>query len=224
MKKPLTLFLAAIFTLGVIGLAPLVYAHGEGSDDGHDNTSEKKEKKKKELTQAEKEALKKRLEEKKQQLAIKLQEFEQKRLMQKCRPAQTVIAQVIERIGRHSPKRLDIYSKLSNKLDGLVEKLKLANVDTTELEETIETLNKKVALLKSDVEADKAALEDLKNFDCESDTEAFQAALETARAAHQKVVTDAADIKKYVQNTLKPLLVEIRQDLAGNGTDMEGDQ
>jgi hypothetical protein len=50
--------------------------------------------------------------------------------------------------------------------------------------------------------------------DCTADPTGFKASLESARTAREQLAKSAADIRAYIQQTIKPTLVEIRAQVA----------
>jgi chromosome segregation ATPase len=116
------------------------------------------------------------------------------------------------------PTRTKDYEALSSNLNTMLEKLNAKNIDTTELKAELTAVQTKITTFSTDLTAYKQALSDAKNADCTTDPAAFKAALQTARTARDKVVKDAADIKAYVINTIKPTLQKIRTQLSSGQT------
>ncbi len=165
-----------------------------------------------------------RLEKFKTDYKVKLSALETANLKQKCKPAQTVVKSVQERVNSGSGNRTKAYGKITDHLSGLLVKLKAKGVDTTKLEQEINELKAKVAQHDTDLAAYKQAVSDLKLLDCATDPAAFKAALLAARADRDKVVKDVADIRAYLKDTIKPTLQAIRAALdAGQDTNEGGE-
>ncbi len=152
-----------------------------------------------------------RLTDRKTSLKTKLTTAEQSRIKLKCVPSQTgSIKSLSGRIKGIETSRRQTHKNLLSRLDKLVEKLKVKNVDTTELEAEIVVLKTKIATFDADLVLYKQAITDLKSMDCVADPVSFKASLETARTLKQTVATDSESIKSYVNDTIKPTLKIIR--------------
>lgn len=161
-----------------------------------------------------------RMDKLKTKFKVKLGETEKRQLKLRCRPAQSVVAKLNTRFGNSVTKRTQAYTELSANLDKLIAKLKAKGVNTTTLEQQKTELDNKISSYKTDLAAYQQSLTDLKNTDCVTDPDAFKAALEAARAAHETLVNDAVGIKTYLLNTIKPSLQSIRKELESQaGTD-----
>lgn len=167
--------------------------------------------------------LQQRLEKRKTEFNIKqVTNVEKLRIQQKCKASQGNLSSLKGRITGIDTSRENVYRALNERLTKLAERLKTAGADTTELQTEIDALNTKIEVFKADLVTYKSAVSDLAVMDCAADPVAFKASLEAARAARTKVAADASDIKKYVNDTIKPTLKQIRTQLAGDKK--EGDQ
>ena len=152
-----------------------------------------------------------RLTDRKTSLKTKLTTAEQTRVKSKCVPSQTGSLKLLSgRIKGIETSRKETHKNLLSRLDKLIEKLKVKNVDTTELEAEIVVLKTKIATFDADLVLYKQAITDLKSMDCVADPVSFKASLETARTLKQTVATDSESIKSYVNDTIKPTLKIIR--------------
>ncbi len=140
------------------------------------------------------------------------------RLKLRCVAAQGVIAQLNTRFGNSVAVRTSAYTELQSRLSKLVITLKTHNVDTATLESQITSLNTKVTSYNTDLAAYKQTLSDLKAVDCKADPTGFQSALQAARAAHDKLVTDVTDIRTYLKDTIKVTLQSILKTLESSST------
>lgn len=160
----------------------------------------------------------KRLEELKTKLNLKLTEVAKKKIVLKCKPAQTVV-ETTEKVDETvTTKRTDVYKKVTTRLNDLITKLKANSIDTTALEAAQASLETKVATFNTDMSAYQQAMTDLRSLNCATDPVAFQAALTTARADRDKVRADAADIRDFVKNTLRPALQAVKEKLQATKT------
>ena len=169
------------------------------------------------LSTEEKQALTQRLTQRKDALKTKLAAAEQQRIQTKCKNAQGVIAPLANGIETAHTKREEVYGGVIARLATLVGKLKAQNVDTTKLQSEIDALKTQYTQYQTDMTAYKQAVTDLKSMDCVSDPAGFKASLDAARTALAKVQTDAAGIKTYVKETVKPTLQSLRTQLESSG-------
>lgn len=151
----------------------------------------------------------------KEQFKIRLSAAQKQQLKGKCKAAQGKVNSVGKRADGIATSRHQVYTNITDQLNKLVEKLKAKGVDTAALEAEIATLGELVTTFKTDLATYRTAVSDLQELDCEADPEAFQAALEAARASLVLVRTDAQAIKQHVKKVIRPLLVEIRKSVAG---------
>lgn len=155
-----------------------------------------------------------RLTDRKTSLKTKLTTAEQARVKSKCEPSQTGSLKLLSgRIKGIETSRKETHKNLLSRLDKLVEKLKVKNVDTTALEAEIVVLKTKIATFDADLALYKQAITDLKSMDCVADPVSFKASLETARTLKQTVAKDSETIKSYVTETIKPTLKIIQASL-----------
>ena len=155
-----------------------------------------------------------RLSDRKAGLKTKPNTTEQSRLKLKCASAQTgSVKSLSGRIKGIETSRKKVHENLINRLEKLVEKLKVKNVDTTALEAEIVVLKTKIATFDADLALYKQAITDLKSMDCVADPVSFKASLETSRTLKQTVAKDSETIKSYVTETIKPTLKIIQASL-----------
>ena len=167
-------------------------------------------------------ALAERLAKHKTELKTKLSTAEKVRLQAKCKAAQGLVSSLSGRIKGIETSRGQVYKNIVDRLTSLSEKLKNKGVDTTELNADIATLQGKIDTFNTDLATYKQDVSDLAAMDCKADPDGFKAALEAARAAKQKVHDDGLAIRSYVNDTIKPLLKNIRAELEPKKTEGEG--
>lgn len=156
-----------------------------------------------------------RLIDRKTRLKTVLTAAETAKLKLKCVPSQTgSLRSLSGRIQGIETSRREVHKNLVNRLEKLVEKLKVKNVDTAELEAEIVVLKAKIATFDANLSLYKQAITDLKSMGCVTDPVSFKASLETARTLRETLVMDSAAIKSYVKDTIKPTIKAIRTALA----------
>ena len=202
----LRLLVLAAAMLGVLSLPAFVYAYeGENTTDTSTKTSSE--------TKPDNSTLEQRIQKHKDELKAKLTTLQEDRIKLKCKASQGVVKIVGDRVNSGYPVRANAYKELQNKLTDIIAKLKAANIDSATLEQEQATLTTMAQTVKDDVTAYKQELSDLNAMDCTADPTGFKAALETARATHDKLIKDTADLKTYVHDTIKPTLQQIRDQL-----------
>jgi DNA repair exonuclease SbcCD ATPase subunit len=164
---------------------------------------------------ANKTELLKRLESRKAALKTRLTTVEQKRYKERCKNAQGKLSAVSNRINGIETSRNEVHGALISRLSTLQSRLQSQGVDATKLQTDIDALKAKIETFKVDLATYKQAVSDLAAMDCQSDPAAFKASLETARSALAKLKQDGADIKSYLNDTVKVTLKEIRSQLEG---------
>lgn len=151
-----------------------------------------------------------RLKAKTAELKIKLSAAEQAKLKASCVAAQAKVKTLGVNVDTGVINRGKAYDELLSHLDKIITKLKAAKVDTVELEKERTELKAKIDTFKTDLAKYKIALDDTKSLGCVADPSSFKTALETARSARTLVATDAAAVRAYVNDTIKPTLKTIR--------------
>ena len=159
------------------------------------------------------ETLRKHIEDNKLATKTKLDEASKKRIMAKCKPAQgkakgaeTSITAIIE-------SRDKAFNKISEAVQKVIDKLKAAGKDTTELEADLAVAKQKSAVLTADIATYRQTLAELQALDCVTDPTAFQATLVTARLQRDTAKAAAVDLRTYISTTLKTALNKVKSQL-----------
>lgn len=211
MRKHLREAICLGMAVGLLIITPVVAA--ETSTSGTDRSSETADSSSSSEDSVSRTA---RLEKLKSDLKIKIEDKEALNLKTRCKSAQTKVGSVREKVASKVPGRTKAYGELTDRLSGLVVKLKAKGVDTTVFEQEIDVLKAKISTFNTDLASYKQMLADLKGNDCVTDPAAFKAALQASRTDRDKIIKDAADIKAYIKDTVKPTLQQIRTTLEAN--------
>jgi len=162
--------------------------------------------------QSEREA---RIDEAKQNVANKLSAAEERRVAGLCKASQTVITRLQAKIATTAQSREQRYTRVSEKLDTLLAKLKAASIDTTNLEAAITKMDEKVLTHTStSMGAYQTALADLIEMDCAEDPSGFKAVILRVREQRKSLVGEAAELKELITVEIKQALTELRAQLA----------
>lgn len=157
----------------------------------------------------------------KELLKIKLTATERKKLLDKCKPAQAKVSGISGRLKGIKTSRGQVHENLQDRLNKLVEKLKVKGINTTELETSIATLTTNIEAFNTDLDTYEQSVTVLRALDCQADPEGFKAVLQTSRTNLEKLHADSKAIHTYLNDTIKPLLKTIRAQVAGDGNTLE---
>lgn len=157
--------------------------------------------------------LKKRLDDNKAALKTKIDDATKKRIIAKCKPAQTIVKGAETSANAISTNRGKAYSKISEKIQTLIDKVKAQGIDTTVLEAANTTAKQKAETLSASMKTYEQTLADLQAMDCATDPTAFQASLVIARTQRETVKTQAQDLRTYISTTLKDAIKAVRKQI-----------
>lgn len=163
--------------------------------------------------------LKARLEKRKTELKTRLTNTQKTRLQTRCKASQGTISSVKGRLETAEAKRTQAYAATVERLTALSTKLQGSGMATTELDAAIISLNEKITTHGNDLSAYKQTVSDLAEMDCAADVEAFKASLDAARTSLHTVAASGKDIRIFINDTIKPLLVSLKTQVsegAGN--------
>jgi len=150
----------------------------------------------------------------KERVTERLTEVESKRITKVCAAAQRKVVILADKTKTTTQARKDTYNNVGAKLDTIVEKLQSANVDTTDLEATIDEAKAQIVQLGQLLDGYLVMLDDLATIKCEDDPEGFKAALVLVRQQRQSIVAQAQSLREYVNVNIKTVLKDIRSQLA----------
>ncbi len=173
------------------------------------------------LTEEQQKKLNERVQKRKTEAKQKLTVLQEKRLQARCKSSQVKIKPLNTRATAIESNRAKVHANLVDSFTKLQEKLQAKNVDTTKLQAEITVLQAKINTFNNDLGEYREAISDTAIMDCEADPVAFKASLEVARVALQKVHADAKAIRTHVVTVIKPILQDIRVELAKTNKDAD---
>lgn len=135
------------------------------------------------------------------------------RMKLRCDGVVTYIETLNPRLASLQKSRNKAYGSISTELEELYKRLEAQAFETSKLKVSLDELNSKLATFSADMKAYRQATEDMTKIDCRKDTIAFIAALETARKKHDALVVLVSDIREYIANTVKPTLLQVREQI-----------
>lgn len=157
-------------------------------------------------------------------LKTKLAAAEETRLKGKCKASQTVVMGLNKRLDNVAVNHTKHYQEVSEKLAGLITRVGDQGGDITKLKQAKDAYDAKVVAYKTQLGTYQQALADVQAMDCTVDAAGFKASLETARSTRAELAKSAADIRTYVQQNIKPVLVELRTQLSKQSTTQGSNQ
>lgn len=222
MKTRLRVLLSAVLVVPLLSMGTIAAAASSSSTDATTNgtsnsSTSSSTSSNTDSTSGDSLTLQQRLDNRKAELKIKLTALQQQRITLKCKASQGLLSRLDGRINGIDTSRTNVYKQVADKLTALDTKVKADGIDTTQLESEIDSFNTQVSTFQTDLSAYKLAVSDLAAMDCVKDPVAFQASLQAARTAHDKTATDALAIRKYVDDTIKPTLQQLRTQVSKEG-------
>lgn len=221
MYKKLLVIIA--LTLAVTSSPLLVYAQEDSIDPNLNTVTETQSQESEDVTaetKAEQRAARiQALKDKKQE---RITQLEQKRITQKCKPAQNIIDKLQSSMNKVVENRKEKYGNLTSKLSELSTKLLAAGVDTTELDSAITEIEMTISDAILLIENYNTSLSDIAAMDCESDPEGFKLTLDEARVQRTEIISLQGTLRSGVNEKIKPLLDSIKLSLQDETVSEEG--
>jgi hypothetical protein len=203
----------SLLTLVVAGMLPVSAARENGLTRGLERRTIAQAAQQGNMSEQQVQELKDRLQKRKDELKLRLSNAQKNRLQSRCQNSQGVLKSVEGRIKGIQTSRIQIYGNLIDRLTSLSSRLRANNVDTTELDQNIEELKEKIEEFNTVLASYIQAVADLAVMQCKDDPEAFKASLNKARELQQELRQRGLEIKTFIQETLKPTLANIREQL-----------
>lgn len=149
---------------------------------------------------------------------------EEDRIRIRCLAVQTNIKALNQRLNAVQKRRAKVYDSIISRLSTVAEGASEQGVGVKSLNQEIDAFSGKVSTYKSTMSDYTQAVADMTNIDCREDPVSFRGALEEARIKHAELITQVIDIREYVENTLKPVLQQVRDALAASNANSSGDE
>lgn len=159
-----------------------------------------------------------RIAERKAAMQTRLTTAQQTRVRARCKAAQTVLVAYQKRVDAFEKNRTQAHEKILNKLNEIITNVG-DEADTTSLQTATAELKTKTDALDAALAEYKQSVADLAELDCVADPTAFQATLVDVRTERAELAKQAGEVRAYVNSSIKPLLVELRQALKGGETE-----
>jgi len=151
----------------------------------------------------------------------KLTDMQATMIKNRCKQANTIIANAQRRIATFQTNRDDRYTKLVDKLDDFSARLKAAGIDTTEYDAQVKALDVLAQQFHTDVTQLKQAVDDLHDMDCTTDPAGFVATVKAAVELRQDVIAKGREFRTKLRTTIKPTLAAFKVDLQAKKTHEE---
>lgn len=147
--------------------------------------------------------------------SLRLSAAQQARLRSRCQAAQGLLTAYEARVKTLERNRVNAYDKIHDHLTSLLERLN-GQVDTAELTAAIENLEAQVTAFQQHLNDYHQVITDLAAMDCTADPTGFRASLDTAKEQRSDLLSESAVIRTYIQDTLRPILQDIKAELQAN--------
>lgn len=147
-----------------------------------------------------------RLKQRKSERNIQIDERDERRLTSRCTDVQQRVRVVQQETTELSNNRNETYEDIDAKLWVTIGRLKLADVDTFDLERQRATLARRVEGFQDVMRYYQQTLDDIAVINCQADVVGFLALLDTARIYYSDIRSRSQDIKDFVLNQIKPTL------------------
>jgi hypothetical protein len=165
-----------------------------------------------------------RIKELKEKVTTKISAAEERRVAARCNAAQTIVGNLQTRLNKVVENRREKYTNLTAKFLELSEKLKAAGVDTTELDAALGEIDVNVASSLETIDSYNESLTDLTAMNCEEDPSGFKLMLDEARKQRSEIVALQGAFKSSINDSIRPLLQNIRETLETNSINQEGEE
>lgn len=159
-----------------------------------------------------------RLEKRKQAYPVKLNGAQLSSLKARCKASQEKLAPVRDKVIVVQKNRINAYDTLHDRINGLISTVG-GQADTSKLVQQLTEYEARVDKMEIALAYYRQALNDLIEVDCTADPNGFKSSLEEARTLLTQVLQAATDIRQLIQDSIKPSLVSLRQELR----DKQGD-
>jgi len=135
----------------------------------------------------------------KQNLKTQLEEIK----TQACKNLGDKIDKKISSLEENKSAKETVYKNLVSRINEIISKLKLKNVDTATLEKDLATLESLISTYWTSRDAVITKLNESKNFVCGSSQGEYRARIQEARTLQKTVLDNAKAIRDFVSGTLR---------------------
>lgn len=151
-----------------------------------------------------------RISDRKAALKTKPDAAQQKNLQLKCQNAQKVLDNLYKQSETIASKRMQTYSDVAGRLNGISDRLSAQNVDTTKLKEQQASLESLIKVMQNNLTSYRQALSDAASMDCKTDPVGFRASVDAAKEARVRLASSAKDIELHTTQSIVPTLKEYK--------------
>ncbi len=159
----------------------------------------------------------------KKNLNRQIRSNEEDKIVQRCGVVKANLANISARTATVHEKRSAVYAAISKKLDTLYKRLEAQAFETTKIKSNLDILYSKIDSYNASAKSYQQALDDLAEINCAKKPINFIITLESARRYHGELITVVADIRSHVANTLKPSLIQAKEQIK-DGQTVGGEQ
>lgn len=128
----------------------------------------------------------------------------EERLDQKCAMIQERVSKRITNYDTNKEKHMTVYDNMKERISKFADKLSGDGYDVSKIKTDLTTLDEKIQKFSTDYASQVAKLNTLKDLACGHSDGEFKAGIADARTMMKTVHADAMDIRKYMQETVRP--------------------
>jgi len=132
-----------------------------------------------------------------------MQEKREESLEEKCLRIQEKVQERSGNLEDAKEKHMAVYENMTERISKFIEKLSTDGYDVAKIEADLVVLQEKIQSFSDDFAAQSSKLAETKDLACGHSDGEFKGKLIEARLAVKMSHTDAMEIRKYVQNTLR---------------------
>lgn len=205
--KKLILLPLLIFSLALVTPVSTSFAVVETQEETSGSDADQKIKKQ-ELTD--------RIEERKKQVESTITESKEDLIAKKCEAAQEMISKSLTRINTVSETRNEAYTNIVNKLNNLATRLADNDIDNSSVIAAADEIEKLATDFNGLIDGYVQDIEDATSINCVNNPNDFYVTLESARESIKDLKAKAVEIKNYVKQDIKQVLMDLKDELSND--------
>lgn len=163
-----------------------------------------------------------RIEERKEERQERMEDRKEQREERKEKRCENVNNRIDTRIQRYEnnqQRHRDVFGKIVNRVESVIDKLKAKGADTSDLSSALSTMKDMIKDLESEHSEFIDELKETKNYECGSSEGKFREQLKEARGSLLEVRSKVVEIRKYYQTDVRPEIIELREELKSDDSD-----
>lgn len=153
------------------------------------------------------------IEKKQSELADRISKLQEKERI-RCEKINSNVEKIISNYDEKVAKHIEKYQNIVIKVETAVNRIEEKGIDVTMIRSQLETLNQMILNMHQNREQYINTLRDSQNYICGESEGEFKNRIQTARTELNLVKNNAEEIKNYMENTIRPELLRLREQLS----------